>query len=68
PHLTSGLTLCGAKLTVSPVTSEEYGAKAKRPYNSRMDRSKLVREGFTPLPEWQDALHRYVEILKAEEE
>ncbi len=55
-------------VTVSPVTSEEYGAKAKRPYNSRMDRSKLVREGFTPLPEWQDALHRYVEILKAEEE
>lgn len=55
-------------VTVSPVTSEEYGAKAKRPYNSRMDRSKLVREGFTPLPDWQDALSRYVEILKREGE
>ena len=54
-------------MTVSPVTSEEYAAKAKRPYNSRMDRSKLVREGFTPLPEWRDALKRYIEVLKEEE-
>ena len=49
---------------VTPVTSEEYGAAAKRPYNSRMDRSKSVREGFEPLPEWRDALRRYVAILK----
>ena len=49
---------------VTPVTSEEYGAAAKRPYNSRMDRSKIVREGFEPLPEWRDALRRYVAILK----
>lgn len=39
---------------VTPVTSEEYGAAAKRPYNSRMDRSKIVREGFEPLPEWRE--------------
>ena len=54
-------------MTVSPVSSEEYAAKAKRPYNSRMDRSKLVRAGFTPLPEWRDALRRYLEVLKEEE-
>ncbi len=54
-------------MTVTPVTSEEYAAKAKRPSNSRMDRSKLVREGFTPLPEWRDALKRYLEVLKEEE-
>ena len=52
------------KVTVNPVTSEEYGAQAVRPYNSRMDRSKLVKNGFTPLPTWQDALTRYVAILK----
>ena len=45
---------------VLPVTSAEYGAAAKRPYNSRMDRSRLVREGFSPLPDWRDALRRYL--------
>ncbi len=49
---------------VIPVTSEEYGAAAKRPYNSRMDRSKIVKEGFEPLPDWRDALKRYVAILR----
>ena len=51
-------------ITVIPVTSAEYGAAAKRPYNSRMDRSKIRKEGFEPLPTWQDALRRYVKILK----
>ena len=51
-------------MTVIPVTSAEYGAAAKRPYNSRMDRSKIRKEGFEPLPTWQDALRRYVKILK----
>lgn len=51
-------------VTVLPVTSAEYGAKAKRPYNSRMDRTKIAREGFRPLPEWTDALRRYLEALK----
>ena len=53
------------RLTVSPVTTAEYGiSKAARPFNSRLDRSKLTDQGFTPLPTWQDALNRYLkEIL-----
>ena len=52
-------------LTVAPVTTEEYGAsKARRPFNSRLDRSKLAANGFTPLPDWKDALHRYLMELK----
>lgn len=53
------------RLNVTPVTTAEYGAsKAKRPFNSRLDKSKLVENGFTPLPTWQDALERYLkEIL-----
>lgn len=48
-------------LTVAPVTTEEYGvSKAARPFNSRLDRSKLVKKGFEPLPEWKDALARYL--------
>lgn len=52
-------------ITVVPVTTAEYGAsKAKRPFNSRLDKSKLTENGFTPLPTWQDALSRYLkEIL-----
>ena len=54
----------GYTTEVIPVTTEEYGlSKAARPFNSRLDRSKLVREGFTPLPVWQDALTRYLEVL-----
>lgn len=53
------------RLTVSPVTTTEYGiSKATRPYNSRLDKSKLIDQGFTPLPTWKDALNRYLkEIL-----
>ncbi|MBQ0058785.1 MAG: dTDP-4-dehydrorhamnose reductase [Lachnospiraceae bacterium] len=51
-------------VTVNPCTSAEYGAQAVRPYNSRMDRSKIAAMGFEPLPTWQDALSRYVKILK----
>lgn len=53
------------RITVVPVTTEEYGAsKAKRPFNSRLDKSKLAENGFTPLPTWQDALQRYLrEVL-----
>ena len=52
-------------ITVVPVTTAEYGAsKAKRPFNSRLDKSKLTENGFTPLPTWQDALSRYLkEVL-----
>lgn len=53
------------RLTVSPVTTAEYGiSKAARPFNSRLDKSKLIVQGFTPLPTWKDALKRYLkEIL-----
>jgi dTDP-4-dehydrorhamnose reductase len=46
---------------VIPVTTAEYGlSKATRPFNSRLDKSKLVKAGFTPLPPWQDAVSRYL--------
>ena len=51
----------GYTTQVVPVTTAEYGlSKAARPFNSRLDKSKLVEAGFTPLPTWQDALHRYL--------
>lgn len=53
------------RITVEAVTTEEYGAsKAKRPFNSRLDKSKLEKNGFTPLPTWQDALHRYLQLIE----
>ncbi|MBP3240346.1 MAG: dTDP-4-dehydrorhamnose reductase [Oribacterium sp.] len=56
----------GYKTEVQPVTTEEYGlSKAARPFNSRLDKSKLVENGFKPLPTWQDALSRYLEALKS---
>ena len=43
----------GLKTKVTPVTTEEYGlSKAARPFNSRLDKKKLVENGFTPLPTW----------------
>ena len=51
----------GMKINVVPVTTAEYGlSKAARPFNSRLDKSKLVKNGFEPLPTWQDALGRYL--------
>ncbi len=51
----------GLKTKVIPVTTAEYGlSKAKRPYNSRLDKSKLVENGFDLLPPWQDALARFL--------
>lgn len=53
------------KVKVIPVTTEEYGvSKAARPFNSRLDKSKLVENGFTPLPTWQDALERYLKEIE----
>ena len=53
--------LAGITADVIPVTTAEYGrSRAVRPLNSRLDKSKLVREGFTPLPDWKDALVRYL--------
>ena len=55
----------GYSTTVSPVTTEEYGlSKAARPFNSRLDKSKLVQAGFEPLPLWQDALSRYLKEIE----
>ncbi len=55
----------GLNTKVTPVTTAEYGlSKAARPFNSRLDKSKLTENGFTPLPTWQDALGRYLEELK----
>lgn len=55
----------GYETEVVPVTTEEYGlSKAARPFNSRLDKSKLKENGFEPLPDWKDALRRYLgEIL-----
>lgn len=56
----------GYKTEVVPVTTAEYGlSKAARPFNSRLDKSKLVEAGFTPLPTWQDALSRYLKEIEA---
>ena len=55
----------GREVKVTPVTTAEYGASAAaRPFNSRLDRSKLVEKGFIPLPDWQDALHRYLQEIE----
>lgn len=55
----------GKKVNVIPVTTEEYGvSKAARPFNSRLDKSKLAEAGFTPLPTWQDALSRYLKEIE----
>lgn len=51
-------------VTVLPVDSSSYPSKAKRPSNSRMDKSKLAASGFTPLPTWQDALARYLKEIE----
>lgn len=53
------------RVSVAPVTTAEYGvSKAARPFNSRLDKSKLVKNGFTPLPTWQDALNRYLKEIE----
>lgn len=54
----------GKDVKVTSVTTAEYGvSKAARPFNSRLDKSKLVENGFDPLPTWQDALSRYLKII-----
>ncbi len=55
----------GKNMNVIPVTTEEYGlSKAARPFNSRLDKSKLKENGFEPLPVWQDALERYLKEIE----
>lgn len=55
----------GYSTKVVPVTTAEYGiSKAARPFNSRLDKSKLISNGFKPLPTWQDALSRYLKEIE----
>lgn len=55
----------GYSTNVIPVTTEEYGlSKAARPFNSRLEKAKLVENGFIPLPTWQDALSRYLKEIE----
>lgn len=55
----------GYQTKVIPVSTAEYGAsKAARPFNSRLDKKKLVEAGFQPLPTWQDALTRYLKTIE----
>ena len=57
----------GLSTEVIPVTTEEYGlSRARRPFNSRLSKEKLKREGFQGLPHWRDALKRYLKALEAE--
>ncbi len=55
----------GLSTEAIPVSTAEYGlSRAARPFNSRLDRSKLVEKGFEPLPDWRDAVKRYLEEAK----
>lgn len=57
----------GYTTKVVPVTTAEYGlSKAARPFNSRLDKSKLVEQGFTPLPDWRDAVARFLAEIQSE--
>ena len=57
----------GLSTKVIPVTTEEYGlSKASRPNNSRLDKNKLIEAGFIPLPNWQDAVKRYLSEFENE--
>lgn len=56
----------GCSVKVIPVSTAEYGlSKAKRPFNSRLDKGKLTQCGFMPLPDWKDALSRYLNEIHA---
>jgi dTDP-4-dehydrorhamnose reductase len=56
--------IAGYPTTLIPVSTKEYGlSKAARPFNSRLGKRKLVANGFKPLPDWKDALARYLKAL-----
>lgn len=55
----------GYTTEVIPISTKEYGfSKAIRPLNSRLDKGKLIKEGFEPLPSWKDALRRYLKTIE----
>ena len=57
-------SVAGMDVKVNHITSAEYPTKAVRPKNSRMSKDKLVENGFARLPKWEDAVERYVDLLK----
>lgn len=59
--------LAGKEISVVPVSSEEYAAKAKRPKNSRLSKKKIRENGLKPLPQWKDALQRFLDTFNEEE-
>lgn len=61
------LRLVGSTANINPIPASEYPSRATRPYNSRLDKSKLTEAGFARLPDWKDALARYLTELKTEE-
>jgi dTDP-4-dehydrorhamnose reductase len=56
----------GRNVKVNSISTEEYPTRAVRPKNSRMSKQKLIDNGFTPLPSWQDSLERFLHALKLE--
>ncbi|WP_289108227.1 dTDP-4-dehydrorhamnose reductase [uncultured Dubosiella sp.] len=54
----------GMDVEVTPVDSSQFPAKAKRPHNSRMNQTELDKHGFTRLPDWKDALNRYLKVIE----
>ena len=55
--------MAGVDVEMTPITTEEFGAKANRPKNSRLSKEKLVKSGFNKLPAWQDALAGYLQEM-----
>ncbi|MCE4049554.1 dTDP-4-dehydrorhamnose reductase [Bacillus sp. Au-Bac7] len=58
--------VAGKEVEVNNISTEEYPTKAVRPKNSRMSKDKLENSGFNRLPDWQDALQRYIAVLQEE--
>jgi len=54
----------GSRCRIQPITTEEYGAVARRPRNSRLSMRSLDENGFCRLPTWENALHRFLEEMK----
>ena len=58
------MRLSGKQMQIHPIPAAEYPSRAKRPSNSRLSKDKLTEAGFARLPDWKDALARYLEELK----
>jgi dTDP-4-dehydrorhamnose reductase len=58
------MELSGLTAKVKPILTKDYPTAAARPRNSRLDQTKLKKNGFSVLPPWEDALRRYLTVLK----